>query len=284
MVHQVLRSFRAHRCFVSSGVVFLIAIASLGSVAAQEPVNPETTELAELLESARNYQIRTTKPDANLMLRLPPVLNFTNPERNQERGSVFVWMQDERPAVIGQFFCFDVMGRRATKHALHSLSASPLEAKFNDTVAWSPQQPGLDWKTFADAPAVDASRAKRLLQMRQLTRRFKVNLIDSKDKATELRLAPRPLFEYSAPKVGVTDGGIFSYVVATDPEAILLVEAFDDGGQSGFRYAFARFHFYRLTATDGDTTVWNVELDPDMKGNTFGNPATIKKVYNSYHQ
>lgn len=214
MVHQFWMSFRERICCGSGCVVFLIAIANLGSVAAQEPVTPENTELAELLASARDYKIRITKPDAVLKLREPPVLNFTNPERNQERGSVFVWMKDERPAVIGQFFCFDVMGRRATKHALHSLSAAPLEAKFKAGMAWSPQQPGLEWKSLADAPAVDSSRAKRLLQMRQLTRRFKVNLIDSKDKATELRLAPRPLFEYSAPKVGVTDGGIFSYVVA----------------------------------------------------------------------
>jgi hypothetical protein len=26
-----------------------------------------------------------------------------------------------------------------------------------------------------------------------------------------------------------------------------------------------------------------VEYDPDMHGNTFADPKTIKKVYNSYH-
>lgn len=272
------------QCFQTVfALIAAMGVLGLSATAGQEPATPENTELAELLASARDYEIRITKPDAVLTLREPPILNFTNPERNQERGSVFVWMREDRPAVIGQFFCFNVMGRRETKHALHSLSASPLQAKFNDTVAWSPQQPGLEWKTFADVPAVDASHAKRLLQMRQLTRRFQVNLIDPKEKTTELRLAPRPLFEYSAPKAGVTEGAIYSYVVATDPEAILLIEAFDEQGKSGFRYAFARFHFYRLTATDGDNTVWNVEFDPDMKGNTLGNPATIKKVYNSYH-
>jgi len=29
--------------------------------------------------------------------------HWCSPERNQERGSVFVWMHDERPAAIGQF-------------------------------------------------------------------------------------------------------------------------------------------------------------------------------------
>lgn len=252
-------------------------------VAEELPSSAENTELADLLASARKYELRTTKPEAALKLREPPVLNFTNPERNQERGSVFVWLQEGRPAAIGQFFCFNVMERRMTKHALHSLVSVPLEAKFNDALAWAPEQPGIVWKSLDDAPNVGLNRTSRLLQMRQLARRFKVQLIDPKDKPTELRLAPRPLFEYSVPNAGVTDGVIFSYVVATDPEAILLVETFDERGQTGFRYAFARFHFWRLTATDGDRIVWDVEHDPTMNGNRFGNPVNVKKVYNSFH-
>ena len=54
-------------------------------------------------------------------------------------------------------------------------------------------------------------------------------------------------------------------------------------GKAGFRYAFARFHFWRLTARVGDRTVWDVEHDPVMNGNRFANPAAMKKVYNSYH-
>jgi hypothetical protein len=64
---------------------------------------------------------------------------------------------------------------------------------------------------------------------------------------------------------------------------MLLIEAFDDKGETGFRYAFARFHFWKLTATDGERTVWDVEYDPSMSGTTFANPATLKKVYNSFH-
>lgn len=261
----------------------LIAMAGSAAVADEEPAIDGTAELADLLASARQYEIRTTGPEAALELREPSVLNFTNPERNQERGSVFVWMHDDRPAAIGQFFRFNVQGRRLTKHALHSLSPAPVEARLDGVVAWAPEQPGIAWKAFDAAPAPDPKHTNRLLQMRQLARRFKVALIDPRDTSTQLRLAPRPLFEYSAPKSGVTDGVIFSYVVATDPEAILLIEAFDEQGQTGFRYAFARFHFWRLTATDAERTVWDVEYDPSMSGNRFANPATVNKVYNSFH-
>lgn len=264
-------------------VVHAIVALAVGVVHAQEPVDIEKNELDDLLKSARNYEIQMKKPDVLLKLREPPVLNFTNPERNQERGSVFVWMQDSRPAVIGQFFCFNSPSGRLTKHAVHSLVQVPLEAKANEIVAWAPDQAGIEWKSLTDAPEVGNSRVNRLLQMRQLARRFELTLISPQDKKTELRLAPRPLFEYSAPKSGVTDGVILSYVVATDPEAILLLEAFDEQGQTGFRYAFARFHFWKLTATDGDHLVWEVAHDPTMSGNRIANPETFKKVYNSFH-
>jgi hypothetical protein len=271
-------------CAVASALAAWVLAGPLPAVA-QEKQPDEKTELAELLDDAKNYTIRTAQPDAALKLREPPVLNFTNPERNQELGSVFVWLDaDGRPAVVGQFFRFDNRGRRLKKHALHSLAPGEIEAKFNDKLAWAPETAGVEWKSFPDAPAPAATQKERVLQMRQLARPFKVNLIDPKDKATELRLAPRPLFEYAAPKAGVTAGAVFSYVVATDPEAILLVEAFDEKGKAGFRYAFARFHYWRLTAALGDKTVWDVEYDPSMILNTFGKPDSVKKVYNRYLQ
>jgi len=240
-------------------------------------------EKAEFLDDAQHYTIRTvTKPEVVLKLHESPVLNFTNPERNQECGSVFVWLNEGRPAVMGQFFRHDSRKGRLKKHAMHSLADVELEAKFNDKIAWTPDKPGIEWKSFPEAPAVAAAQKERLRQMRQLASLFQVNLFESREKSTELRRLERPLFEYSAPKAGVTDGAIFSYVVATDPEAILLVEAFNEKGKTGFRYAFARFHFWRLIAMLGDKTVWEAELDTSMINNTIAKPDTMKKVYNSY--
>jgi hypothetical protein len=190
-----------------------------------------------------------------------------------------VWLHEGRPGVIGQFFKFNVRERRPTKHALHSLMPVPLEAKYRDKLAWTPEQPGIEWHTFQDAPAVAATR--RAAPAAAARAAISVNLIDPDKKATELRLAPDRCS--STPPRRRDGRRHFSYLVATDPEAILLVEAFDERAQAGFRYAFARFHYWKLTATLGDRTVWDVEFDPSMHGNTFANPKTIKKVYNSYH-
>jgi hypothetical protein len=248
-----------------------------------EQEKQEKAERDEFLDDAKNYAIRTVgKPEVALKMLDAPVLNFTNPERNQERGAVFVWLNEGRPAVMGQFFRYSGRTARVKKHALHSLADVELEAKFRDKLAWTPEAPGVEWKSFPDAPTVAANQKERVRQIKQLVEPFKVNLIDSKDKVTELRRVQRPLYEYSAPKVGVLDGAIFSYVVATDPEAILLVEAFDEKGKTGFRYAFARFHFWKLNATLNDKPVWEAAYDGIMMHNTIGKPETIKKVYNSF--
>lgn len=96
----------------------LLALAGSVALAAEESAIDGNAELADLLASARKYELRSTKPEAMLELREPSLLNFTNPERNQERGSVFVWMLGDRPAAIGQFFRFDIRGTRLTKHAM----------------------------------------------------------------------------------------------------------------------------------------------------------------------
>jgi hypothetical protein len=231
------------------------------------------------------YEIRIGDGAQVAQLREPPLLNFTNPERNQERGSVFVWMHRDRPVAMGQFFRFNSpAGQRLTKHAFHSLSSANLKASSQEAVAWAPASPGLDWKKLADAPEPAETAGARLLQMRQLARRFQVTLTNPKQERTELRLMPRPLLEYSAPNDGLLNGAILSFVVATDPEAILLVEAVEEQGRRHFRYAFARFHFQQLTATDGKQEVWNVDYDPSLMRNNPGDPATMGKIYSSFYR
>jgi len=161
----------------STVACLVIMLACPAAIADDEPASAANAELADLLTSAKRYEIRAPKSDAALEFREPSLLNFTNPERNQERGSVFVWTLEERPAAIGQFFRFGVQGRRLTKHALHSLSQAPLEARFDAALAWAPEKPGIEWKRFSSAPDPGPTRAKRLLQMRELARRFKLTLI-----------------------------------------------------------------------------------------------------------
>lgn len=250
---------------------------------AQDAVLPEKQELAELLAAATQYRVQLPQEKGDAVLHEPALLNFTNPERNQERGSVFVWLHESRPVAVGQFFRFDNRKGRLTKHAFHSLSESPLVVSFDDAVRWSPKEPGVKWQDVPDAPTPAADHSRRMLQMRQLARRYRLTLTGKQNDTTELRLISRPLFEYEAASTGVLSGALFSYVVATDPEALLLLEAYSVGKETRYRCGFARFHFQPIEAKDGDREVWRVELDPSLAVNQPGNPETMHKIYNSYY-
>lgn len=57
----------------------VIALASSVAVAEDEPAIDGNAELADLLASAKQYEIRLTRSNAVLEFREPSLLNFTNP-------------------------------------------------------------------------------------------------------------------------------------------------------------------------------------------------------------
>ena len=253
---------------------------------AQQPPGEKESATPAFIEDARKYVIESTMDRAKLKLNEKSLLNWTNPVRQQERGAIYVWTHDERPLAIGSLFTYEYNDKVYTKHEFHSFATSGLNASFDGTTAWTPKQAGLQWLDFADGPEPKGTHTSRALQMRQLSRPFRAELISPKEEKTELRLAPRPLFEYSSPKAGVIDGAIFSFVVATDPEVLLLIEAFEEsrnGKQTaGFRHAFARFHYWNVIAYDGDRRVWEAPLDKSHETNPIGNRENIGKTYNSF--
>lgn len=263
------------------GVALWLSLAGAG-VAQDRAANEPPPFIAE----AKKYVIESADK-VKLTLNEKSLLNWTNPARQQERGAVYVWTIDERPAAIGSLFSYEYDSKVYDKHEFHSLASGPLRSTFAGTLAWTPKSAGVEWRPFADSPQPGTTHTARLLQMRQLARPFRAELFSPKDEKTELRLISRPLFEYSSPKSGVIDGAIFSFAVATDPEVLLLVEAFEENlngtKRAGFRHAFARFHYWNVAVYEGDKKIWNAPLDETHATNEIGNTKNIDKIYNSYH-
>ena len=188
---------------------------------------------------------------------------------------------------IGSLFTYEYNEKVYAKHEFHSFAAGPLRSTFDGTLAWTPKGAGVEWRPFNDSPPPGTTHTARLLQMRQLARPFRAELVSPKEDRTELRLISRPLIEYSSPKNGVIDGAIFSFAVATDPEVLLLIEAFEETlngtKRTGFRHAFALFHYWNVAVYDGDKKVWDAPLDTTHESNPIGDKKNIEKSYNSYH-
>lgn len=272
-------------------VVLAIVLLSGIEVSAQEANSEksaaEKEEMIAFLEDARKYIIESPKDRITLSLNEKSLLNWTNPVRQQERGAVYVWTQDNRPLAIGSFFTYVYNDKVYLKHEFHSLSTKPLKSTYGGRLAWTPQAAGIQWIIAKGIAEPAKTHTARALQIRELSRRFRAELNSPMNERSELRLVSRPLLEYASPKQQVIDGAIFSYAVATDPEVLLLVEAFEETAKgstsTGYRYAFARFHYWNVVVFEGDTRVWEAALDSSHATNSIGKPENITKIYNSYH-
>ena len=139
------------------------------------------------------------------------------------------------------FFDRQILGAVQEKiKADWSLSDSKLVARHNNQTFWQTEKPGLEFNRFPDAPEPADSAAKRLVQMKDLARRFKCRLSDINRDSEELRLLPRPLYRYKTERQDLADGALFAFVQGTDPEVVVVIEAARHDGASDWRYAVTR--------------------------------------------
>jgi len=88
---------------------------------------------------------------------------------------------------------------------------------------WEPTESGLTFKELPEAPKPAATAAARLVQLRQLARRFTV-----KEKfrggEVECRLLTQPIDRYRSEADKIVDGAIFVHVNSTNPEVGVVLE------------------------------------------------------------
>ena len=93
---------------------------------------------------------------------------------------------------------------------------------------------------------------------------------DNSDRE-ELRLLPRPLYRYdikepSEVNPNLQDGALLGFVMGTDPEVVMVLEAVSRDGRSVWQYAFARATSGGLEARLDGKVVWVAEKYPGNRG------------------
>src|SRR5262245_46956216 len=210
------------------GSLVVIGAGSRAQNPADTPANKENIEAALKLTvaAAAEYEIRVGDDDKPLELQREPVLKWSNPDRGEVHGNVFLWTRDGRPLVAGSLYKWF----RPHTHMAHeflSLAEEPLVAKFHGKEVWKTNDSLVKFADVPKAPAPAANDAQRLLQIKQLAKEFS-GTKKERDENTgviELRLLPQPVYRYSAPKQGIHSGALFAFVHGTDPEIWLLIEA-----------------------------------------------------------
>ncbi len=176
-------------------------------------------------------------------------------------GAIFLWTDDVgRPAAAAQVFLCKDVGRSGGewRHEFTSLSTRSLRAVQGEKARWSPMVPGVAFQPIPGAPKPAGTPRERLRQMRDLAGEFRAldNFWDRGWNA--LRLLPTPISRYG--KAGATpeDGALFAFVLGTDPEAFLFIEARKGSSGLQWQYAFAPMTCWALKAEHKDRSVWSL--------------------------
>lgn len=259
------------------------AAAFAAPAAQQTPAGEEQAQLKRWLEfyaaEAAEYELFVDgKPERKLKLETAPLLTYTNPVRDGgQHGAVYVWTLDGRPEAIGSMWSTIAAGDpelREVTHEFQSLSLAPLASRHAPRIGrmgpvpdWKAGEAGLESNLLAGAPAPAETPSVRLTQMRRLAQGFSARITASdKETSSDLRLLPQPLFRYSSRSAGVSDGALFAFVQATDPELILMLEARNTADGPLWHYAAARFTNRPLELRRGDREVWSCGAAADYVG------------------
>jgi hypothetical protein len=225
-------------------------------IPADEPAKAPTARLAETIDGvAKGCKLFMGASRIPLERRAEPVLRWPNATRDTPDGATFLWTLDGRPAAMA---CVWQYGASQYGIAFHSLAADPLIAERDGAIIWHPDEAGIAFRSFPSAPPPADTPAKRLIQMRGLSRRFKCRLVGEGRSAEQLRILPQPIYRYQVDRENIVDGALFAFVQGTDPEAVVTLEAVRQDGKLAWRYALTRRTVVALEVDVDGEHVWSV--------------------------
>ena len=223
-------------------------------------------EFQEFRQAAVRYRIVTeSDPPKTMVLAPEPILHWTNPLRRTSNGAVFIWVADGRPEAVASFYRYVSDGKTVEDHEFQSLMTTRgLTATRDGQKVWTPPTAGMSLATIPGAPRPAGAPAGRLRQMRDLAHEFHAFLGTREDRS-ELRLLPKPLYRYEANRPELLDGALFAFVVTTDPEVLLMIEARPGVAGWAWHYGFARMSMVNLQAQHKDQQVWSADWVYDLE-------------------
>jgi hypothetical protein len=243
-------------------IILLVSALTVAAPARGQTSAEEATERLEFMkDSVRRYR-PTLGGDRSAVLQLQekPVFRLGKQYAdNVEDGAIFLWTGDHgRPEAAVQVFQVKHTGELGGRwyHEFTSLSPSTITANRQGRAWWFPRTAGVEFKPVPDAPRPAETAAQRTRQMRSLSEDFRASDNFKEKGWSELRLLPTPILRYGASGAELLDGALFAFVLGTDPEVFLFLEA--RPGQEGpeWQYALAPMTVFAVKGSYRGKAVW----------------------------
>jgi hypothetical protein len=248
---------------------FLLVAPIHGLVAQDSPSSSPAAEprtFRELLDRAVHQVEVFADSEAKSPAKPLVALRWANNARGSEDGLTLIYVFEGRPLAAACLYPWE----KRLIHDLEGLSRGQIVARKDEQLIWQPQTSGVTFAPIPEAPTPEATPTARLRQMKSLAAEFQSSMLGWKADSTdreELRLLPRPLYRYepkgdSGEKPAVIDGAVFAFVMGTDPESLLLIEAVKRGDQETWEFGFARRTSGELEGRHKDKIVWHANRYP----------------------
>jgi hypothetical protein len=271
------------RGFIVRHLCLLTLVALVATARAEDDRAKEEAAEAEKLCADELPRWKLTADGAALDNPKEPVLRWTNPAAGRVYGSTYVWLHNGRPVAVGSMFR-NFHPWNTFNGELAALAGTKLVAERADKEIWRPKDVW-KWKAVPGAAAPAATAAQRLVQMRALAGEFVVEVLDTrnvpKGENQTPRLLPKPLVRYDATQTKTLDGGLFAFVLGTDPELLLLIETDTAAQKAEWRFGVGRMNRDTVRLKHKDETVWEAESFREHKPEDaylfFGLPVPRKE-------
>ena len=241
----------------SFAAVLGLLAASVAAVSAQD--EPEAKQRLELMQAAvggLESESSELTPKVALAVAAKPLLRYSDPTRGGVKTEAAdnvlldagVWRlgTEGRPtALVTVEIYLERKGSRVLSFEFLSLTEAKFSLKNKEGVRWDATGSALQLKELPEAPKPAATAAARLVQMRQMVRRFAATEKFNK-QPIDCRLLPQPIDRYESAAQKVADGAIFAFANGTNPEVGIAFES------DGERW---RYGILRLTAAESAVTL-----------------------------
>ncbi|MEZ6129487.1 MAG: hypothetical protein R3C59_12460 [Planctomycetaceae bacterium] len=248
--------------------LLLVCFTTLSVLEARLLEEAPSTDDATLIRGSQNHMAQVVIHNEQMQpvdRITDPLMTFTDPARANDRGTIWAFGTSGRPLAIMERY---VTADRASWIQVASLTSTTLvRATLPVNQRWTPQSRQVKLKTLTDIQPPASQPGRRLLQMRQMSRRFTAHQFwDPDNSRFELRLMPSPLHRYEDPDGGIADGAIFAFCHGTNPEILLFLEAFRTKDAEAWRYAFASLGSAEMHVDLDDEEVWSLPRASQVVG------------------
>lgn len=221
-----------------------------------DQASDKDVSLKVMHQRAQDSRVRLTNGAASeLQLMAAPVFRYSDELRQIEDAGVWLWTHHGRPAAAMkvEYYKPGVL-TRPWLYCFASLSPELVTAEWDRGPTFQARKPGVTWTPLADKPA--ATRAARLVQMREIARRFSAEIVKAAEKVeiVQMRLLPRPLYRSEEELADAEDSVLFGFTgTGTNPDLLLLLDLSKEGG---WRFGFAGMTAEGLIVRLEEKVVW----------------------------